>query len=166
VFAACAFPLYAWAIWRVLRFVPAWALQLSLWDLVGAMAYILVFALFESLVLLLFLVLLSVVLPSRALKDRFVALSAMAVFVTSGWAIAAHYDALPLWETQREFIAWAILYVASVILPALFIHRMPRLARAINAVVERLALLSYVYGSVGVLSFLVIIIRNLAGALA
>ena len=65
VFAAIALPVFAWSIVNVLREMPSWVLRLRTWDLVGVIAYMQAFARFETLVVLLAMILLAVMLPGR-----------------------------------------------------------------------------------------------------
>lgn len=166
LFGACVFPVQVWSIVNVLREVPAWVLRLSLWDLIGVIAYTQAFALLESAIIFLVLILLGAILPGRLFRDRFVAQGSMAVFLTSAWAVAAHYsdDAIRLWSAKMFLLGFAV-YLASVAVFYGLIHRHDRLAEAIRSLVERLLVLSLLYVSIDVLSLLIVAFRNVRGAL-
>jgi hypothetical protein len=166
LFAACVFPIHVWSIVALLRVVPAWLLRMSAWDLIGAIAYVQAFSLLESAIALLILVFLGVVLPSGVAKDRLVALGSMAVLLTSLWAVAAHLGVIRLWENGREFLAWSMIYLASVGLFCVLVRRSSKLERLMNSVVERLIPLSVIYVCIDILSVAIVILRNVLGAVA
>lgn len=165
--AACAFPVHVWAIVNVLRELPAWLLRLNVWELVGVISYTLVFSLVESLLFLLALVLLAVFLPKRLYRDRLVATGTMIVVLTSTWAIAAHYnsDAIREWGL-RDFALWGGLYLLSIVAGWLFVYLTKRLQRALVAVADRLVVLAGVYLAVDIVAMFIVLVRNIAGALA
>lgn len=161
MFAACAFPIYVWAILSVLRQVPAWMLRLSSWELVSVIAYTQAFALLESVFVLFCLLFLGAVLPAQLFRDKFVALGSMAVFVTAAWAMIAQYNSekTSLWG-PKDFLPWLVLYSVSIGVPYLLIRRYERLEESVIAFVERLAVLSFFYVSIGVLSVIIVVLRN------
>ena len=71
VFAVCAFPVYSWSILSFFDRLPRWLLHLDPWAVIGIFAYAQMFALLESLSLLLVLLFLSAVLPVRLFRNRF-----------------------------------------------------------------------------------------------
>jgi len=161
LFAACVFPIQVWSILNVLRELPAWLLRLSSWDLIGVIAYTQAFALLESVLALLLLTLLAVILPARLLPNGLVSHASMAVFVTSAWAVAAHYNdhTIRLWGL-REFSLAFLLFLASLALTNLLVSRFGKLAGAIQGLVDRLRLLSFTYVLVDCVSVLIVVVRN------
>jgi hypothetical protein len=49
VFAACVLPVFIWSFYNLLNEVPAFVLRLSVTELIGTSAYVLAFALVESI---------------------------------------------------------------------------------------------------------------------
>lgn len=165
-FAVCAFPVHVWAIINLFREIPAWMLRLSLWELTGVIAYTLVFALVESVILLFALLVLSALLPARFLRDRFVSLGTGIVFLTSIWAVVAHYndEAIRLWGLGRFLIA-AALYLLSIVGVSVLIAHFQRIGVVMVSFAERLAIVSFVYISIDVLAVMVIIARNVGASI-
>jgi hypothetical protein len=164
VFAACAVPVYSWSIVAFLERMPGWLLFLSLWDLMGAFAYTQAFAFLESAAVLLALILLSVILPARFLRDRFIAQGGMIVFLTVAWAVALRYargNASVAFWSLKTLLLWLVLYSVSVGVPCLLINRYGRLEHIIDALVERLTVLLYFYVPITLLSIVVVILRNI-----
>lgn len=166
LFAACVFPTHVWSIVRLLHEVPAWILRLSTWDLVGAIAYTQTFALIETAVILLGMVSLAAILPTRIFRDRLVAKGSVFVFVSALWAVVVHLGAARLWNSGRELLAWSMIYLASVGLSCVLVHRQPKLQGWVNSAVERILPLSLIYVCVDVLSVTIVILRNVLGAVA
>ena len=162
VFAACVFPVHLWTVINMLREVPAWVLRLSSWQLVGVVSYALMVALVESLLLLAGLVIVGIALPRAVLDDSFVAQASMAALLTSVWAVVAHYNdqAIRLWGL-RQFALWGMVYLASILLAYGLIRRFEQLKRVLNALVEGLSVLSFLYVFADLLSVTVVIVRNL-----
>lgn len=162
LFAACVFPVHVWAIIGLLKELPAWILRLSTGEMVGVISYTLAFALFESVLFLLPLLLLILVLPRRWFGDDLVAQGTVLVALTTAWAIAAHYndDVIRLWG-MRQFAFWFVLYLVSLFVVGLAVHRYRRIERAIHTFVERLSLLSLIYVVIDLVAVIVVLIRNL-----
>ncbi len=160
--AACIFPIQVWSIFNMLKEVPAWILRLSIWDLIGVIAYTQAFALLESLIVLFLLLLLSTVLPWQLFRENFLALSTVVVFFTSTWFILAHFNAetVRLWGA-RQFIPWILVYLFTIGIAYLLVQHFKRLEEIINSFVQRLSLLSFVYIFIDILSVFIVIIRNI-----
>lgn len=162
VFAACAFPIHVWLIINVMREVPAWILRLSIWDLIGVISYSLMFALIETGIIFLGIVLLSLVLPRRFFRHKFVALSTMLVFVTSAWFIVLQYNSWII-EFKRPIISliWALSFLLAAAVGYVLVSRRPKLEAGINNFVQRLGVLSFIYVFLDVVGLIIVIIRNI-----
>ena len=160
-YLACLFPIQVWSICNSLREVPAWLRQMSLWDLIGVVSYSQMFALFESVVIVLPLVLLSALLPAGWFRDKFVALATGIVYLSVVWFIFAHINdpTLRSWG-PGQFLPWIGLFLFSQVLFVSLIHYSHKLQSIIVALVDRLAVLSIVYLFIGLISVLIVVIRN------
>ena len=161
-FGAIAFPVHVWAIINILVIFPAWLLRLSLWELAGAISYPLVEALLESGLVWLVLVGISFVLPRKWLADKFVVLASALVWLLAAWAILAQFILVRLLQWgPLQWIPGLIVVVISFGLVIWLIHRFARVESTIKTIVQRLAVLTYIYIFFDVLGLLVIILRNL-----
>lgn len=162
-FAACCFPIHAWSILNVLRNVPSWQLMMSTREWIGVAAYIQAFALLESIIVLFVFLLFGAVLPARWFRNRFVAQSSIAIFVTSGWALALHFNyGLIRRPDVSTSLQWAILYLASIAAACVLVRRYAKLAAWMSACAERLLVLSFFYVSIDILGIVIIVVRNLS----
>lgn len=161
VFSICAFPIYVWSIFNVLKEVPAWLLRLSAWDLIGIIAYTQLFALLESVLVFVALIILGGVLPARLFRDKFVPQSSMAVLLTSSWVMLAHsYSGIFNPDRVKQLALWFALYLISLGLAYAAVQRYQKLQALLRAFGNRLMVLSSVYIAIGVLSAAVVVLRN------
>ena len=161
VFSACAFPIYVWSIINVLQEVPAWILRLTVWDLVGIIAYTQVIALIETALVFLVLVFLGVILPARLFRDRFVAQASMVVLLSSAWVIFSHYNNIVNPDRVRQLVFWVAVYLVLIGIFYVLIQRYKKLEEIIYSFANRLTVLSSVYIIVGFLSVIIVIVRNI-----
>lgn len=148
VFPVCVFPIHAWAILNVLREVPAWVLRLTSWELIGVIAYTQAYALVESLVALIILVVLGLLLPVRLYRNKITAYSTMIVLVTTIWTVLAHYNnGYIRLMGLMQFLPWLGLYILSIGIGYLLVWRYDRVASSIQAIIERIMVLSIIYVS-------------------
>ena len=119
------------------------------------------FAFLESLMVAGFLVLLSAILPSRWLKDGF----AFKGFILIGMATIAAIilqrtlqGELPsspiltlIWFTP---LVWAVVFI-------ILAERKQRVQTVLLDIAERISIMLFLYGPIGVISLLVVTIRNL-----
>jgi hypothetical protein len=68
------FVINVWTIVNILRAIPSWIMSRTVWEVIGIISYPLTFALLESVLLLLGLVILAGILPGKFLREKFVAL--------------------------------------------------------------------------------------------
>ncbi len=153
MFAACVVPVYSWSILMFFKELPYRLHSLPAWDLVGVFAYVQIFALLESAIVLLIPVLLGVILPARFLRDRFVALGSVLALLTLSWLIVGRLGLF------SNFL-WVSLYLISMSMAYMLIYRYKYFEQFINSFTERLTILLYMYVSVTLLSIIIIILRN------
>lgn len=139
---------------------------MSFWELVSVIAYTQAFALLESVFVLFCLLFLGAILPTQFFRKKFVALGGTVVFVTAAWAMIAHYNSAKtsLWG-GKDFLPWAALYLASLVVPSVLIRRYKKLEELMVSFIERLSVLSFIYVSIGVLSVVIVVLRNVGRAI-
>lgn len=161
-FAFCVFLVQIWSIYNVWRAIPSWALAMDTWDLAGTIAYTQAFALFESLLLLGVMVLLAALLPRKWYRDRFVSQSSIATLLAAIAAVLAHVygQGWGIWNT-RGFLTWLGILLILILLASVLVARFDPLRRGIEILADRLIVLSSVYFAIGLLSLILVIIRNI-----
>jgi hypothetical protein len=161
-YAACAFPIFIWSIYHVLEQLPSWLLRLNTWDLIGAVAYTQAFALVESMITCFLLVIPTMILPGRFFRNKFPSIATAVISLTSLWFILAHNNdqTIRLWGA-KQFLIWGVVYAITVVASIFLVYKFEILHRIIDAILQRLSMLSSIYVFIGVVSFIVVIVRNL-----
>ena len=141
--------------------MPGFILRLNYWDLVGTASYTLAFALVESLIIFLPFLVLAVILPARLLKNRFVTTSSIIVLISSFWMMYANAHRIDF-TSWGAADAWLPLsaYLLSLAIPIAAAVRSSQVERIVQAIVARLAVLSYVYVALGCLGVIIVLVRN------
>jgi hypothetical protein len=100
LFISYAFVVNLWSIIQLLNWMPAFILRLRGIEIVSIIAYILGFALIESLLLLGFSVFIGVVSPGVILRDHWLIKSVLLFGTTALWAAVYHLlpDILLAWK--------------------------------------------------------------------
>jgi drug/metabolite transporter superfamily protein YnfA len=137
-------------------------LRLTIWDVVGTAGYTLAFALLESLVILAPIVLLAVVLPPRLFKEHFVAFGSTIVVISSIWMMLANYQRYDFSGIQvAQFLPVLALYLISIAVPIAMIVRDKRFEGIVQGLVQRAAVLAYVYVALACAGVIIVLMRNL-----
>ena len=87
VFSVIEFVVFSWTIYRMFYQVPSWLYNLSLTDILILLAYVLAFALLESLFLLGIMMLLTFFYPARLYRQKIVAQSILILLVLTICAV-------------------------------------------------------------------------------
>lgn len=134
---------------------------MNIWDMWGAMAYTQLFALVESLVLALLLVIAAFILPGRLLRNDLVLSSAVIMFVLAGWILIL--DSFNL-ISERNYLALAGWFVSLLVFLGISLwlsKRWKALQLSIDQLVGRFSVLAAVYLIVDAISIMTIVIRNI-----
>jgi hypothetical protein len=158
---------FSWTIGRMFFFLPMWLYFMTIWDLLPSVAYVLAFALFESLLILGVLLLLAYLLPGKFLRERFVPQGVLVVIIFTIATLLLHKLSYLTYEwSPRQVAINSLLILAAVVLSALaisysLIRPLPTFERFCTSVAERMTVFLYLYIPLGVLSFIVIFVRNI-----
>ena len=176
LFLVCAFPLHVWTILLAFRDFSWIAERTQAWDAIGVLAYALVFAFVESLVVFLAAILLGLLLPRRWEEGKRIALLSILVLATAFWAMLGQLYFL--WNlspptpaiqflSQSDhplrilYAAVLVLVVPTVLVPSYLVVRSESSTRFILGLIERLSLLASIYLLLDAASLVIVVIRNL-----
>ena len=166
VFSSIAFIFFSWSLYRMFWKVPSWLYYLNIKEVLILAAYVLAFALFESLVALGFIVLLCMFLPTRRFKDKFAIQGSTAALLIGAGAVALQrkigviYD-LEAWQILA-YPALALALLVGLILAASYIYdRFQPLARLASALAERMTVFAFIYAPLGLIAAVVVLLRNI-----
>ncbi len=175
LFLVCAFPLHVWTIILAFRDFSWVTERTNSWDAVGVVSYGLVFAFIESVLVFLVAVLLGFLVSKKWNEGRRLALMGTLVFITSIWAMVSYlYFMLNMsvpGETVNFLAGMAhplrFLYAFSlavvgptVAIPAYLVLRSDKFLKGMQALFERLSLLTMFYLFFDLVGLVIVIIRN------
>lgn len=161
VFTTAFVIIYSWSTLAFFNYLPGWMLFLDTWTIAGIFAYSQVFALFESLLALLFLVVVAAALPGRLFRERFVAQGAVIVFLAAAGAIILQVTReIPLWPS-KTLIFGILAFLLMVGILSWFVGKYESIKAGIEKLIDRLVLLFYVYAPFVAISFVIIMLRNI-----
>jgi hypothetical protein len=169
VLGVVLFVVFGWAIRGFLFKIPSFTLYFGLGANLAILSYMLAFALLESIIVTGSLVLLSVLLPARWLRDGFdykgfiiVLVAAVSMILFENYYKADFFKDILAGATYPfpPFI-WgtigAVLLLAALLWLA---HAQPQFRKYALFVVEQLSLFTYIYVPLGLIGLAVVLIRN------
>ncbi len=169
VFNVVLFVVFSWSIRGFLFEIPAFLLYLGLPDISQILFYMLAFALLESILVTGGLVFLSMILPSNWFKSGFAYKGFLIILAaTIGLIIFQGYYKIGFFQNlikndYSDFEPILIgLMISILALSILFwlIHIKPRLQKYLSDLIEQFSVFGYIYLPLGVIGFLVVIMRN------
>lgn len=169
LFSACVIPIHIWSIINILREIPTYLLSMTTGEIIGMIAYAQVFALFESIVVTLFLIILNIVLPSRIFNEKFVSQGSLIVFFTSIWMLFFHYQVRIIKGLSPSLFVylaliwlWVMTYIGLLCASLILIRKNAQFEQRIIDLVERLTVLSATYVLIDIVSIFIVIGRNVS----
>lgn len=161
-FSVVAFAVFSWAILQYLNRVTAWLFYLTVPEVISLLAYTLLFALLESMLITVGLVLLAAVLPGFLFRQNFVPLTTAMILPLALGAMAIHYFENNLRAASLPAVAGAlVLYVLLSFGLYLSVQRIPVVADRFRHTADRVSVLAYLYLPLSLVSLLIVIIRNI-----
>ncbi len=150
-------------------YVPSWLEYLSVWKVLTIVAYVLAFALVESLTMSGFVLLFSLFFPGQIFKANYIALgSSLAGLISLAAILIQRKINLVYRLTLRQLAVYPLAFLLGMALFVLVLSwlfwRFPILVRIVNSIAERMTLFAYLYVSLGLVGMLVVIGRNLFGS--
>jgi hypothetical protein len=166
VLSTVVFIVFTWTIYHALYEVPGWLFYMTLPGILLLFAYILSFALSESLMVSAFLAAYCLFLPARWLKKYFAAEGfLLAILITlAAYLLRNEFEKIQkLAAWQLAAIPLALILMIAILAPfmAKILARFPKLADRLEFIGNRLTIFSYIYIPLGILGWLVVLIRNL-----
>lgn len=166
VFSVILFVVFSWTLYQMFRQVPSWLYYFNIYNILTISAYVLSFALLESLFMLGLVLVLSLVFPVRLFKDQFVPQASAQVLWMSAAALVLQnkIDLFSKVETHLLIVVPLVVLAClavSIILFSWIFARLDFLSRWLGVIAERMVVFSYIYGPLGLISLVVAILRNL-----
>jgi hypothetical protein len=175
LFLICAFPLHAWTLVLGLRDFSWVTERTNSWDAIGVISYGLIFALVESVLVFLVVVLLGYLVSNKWREEQQIVLMSNLVLLTSIWAMVSQLYFMLAVSVPGSVIEYLVnlthpvrfLYMISLVaagvtvsLPTYMILRSNKFLQMYRGLLERLSLLTLFYLFFDVIGLIIVIIRN------
>ena len=166
VFSVIVFVVFSWTLVREFFQVPSWLKYMNVGDIMVITAYVLAFALFESLLVLGFLLLLSLVFPVKIFRDKFIAQGCMLVLVAGLGAVLLQENINLVYHLKiRELSTYPLVILLGLVILvfalAFVFDRLSAIPRLLTVIADRMTVFAYLYVPLGLISLVVVILRNL-----
>jgi hypothetical protein len=162
VYAVIAVPIFGWTITSWLWKLPSWLNFLTPGEMTAIFFYAILTAFLESMLVCSFLLLLSLLLPSRMFRDQFI--------VRGTWlAIGLAFSILGngVWRAMTRFtytevplILWSAVSFIMIVLLTIISGRVRFMIRTAEWFSDRLVVFLYIVIPLSILSILVVVVRN------
>jgi len=176
LFLTCAFPFHLWTLIQVFRDVSWVTERTNAWDAVGVASYGMLFALVESLLAFLVVVLLGLVTPRYWDDDRRIAFLSLLFLIAAVWGMISQL--LFIWNIQlpsqtMEFLVrsghplrWLYggslaIVLATVLLPVYLFFGSSKFSLLVQDFTDRLSVLTIFYLLFDLAGLTIVIVRNL-----
>ena len=164
VLGVVVFVVHSWSVRGFLHEVPSFILYFKIGQILAVFAYMMGFALLESLLVTFGLGLLSLTLPVSWFKNGFVYKSFITV-VLGGVAMLWLENTIMSWNNKfppmELLLTFAGITLGVWVALLLFFHFFKPLQKPLLFIADRIGVMAYLYVPLGVLGLIVVLIRNL-----
>ncbi len=160
VYSVAVVIIYGWSIVRFFWRVPSFIYYSTVGEIGMIFSYLITVNLLESLLVVSVPVVLSLILPSKWFFERFVARGVLLVLLGLGYMmyIGSHNNINE--PFPYTLFRWSPLAFLLILIPVFFVDRINFLARFLEIVSDRLEVFLLISIPVSVISFVVVLIRN------
>jgi hypothetical protein len=167
VFGGVVFIVYAWAVQGFFYQLSSLRLYHNIGDIFAVFCYLMAFALLESVLFLGVLIVLAFLLPSQWFKDGFAVKGFLAVLVSGSamvmlqkYLYSQQMNNYQMPSSTTLFVGLLAGFVLLIIL-ILLVQRISQVRNIVLAFEERLQVFLYVFVPLGILGFIVVVLRNI-----
>jgi hypothetical protein len=161
VFSVAVFACHSWTMLGFFNKLSSFILYFTVGEILSIFAYMMSVALLESIAVTILLVLLSILLPPGWLREGF-AYKGFIIIAIATAASILFQKFLPDDYPSTLMLAVSILVPLALIVAIIVIGRsFPRLQSILLDIQDRISIMSYIYVPIGLLSMMVVVIRNL-----
>jgi len=160
VFASIVFPLYSWTTYWVLDYLPSWLKSMTIVETISINAYAYAWVFLESLMMLLFVLLLAILMPEKWLRKNFVSKGSMVVWLICIFSFLSQLKNTGKYDFMAEINPRVGLLV-SIVFTFLLLSKFHRLNGALRSIADRLLIFLYIYIPVSGISMLIVLFNNL-----
>lgn len=161
VFSVAVFACHSWTMLGFFNKLSSFLLYFTVGEILSIFAYMMSVALLESIAVTILLVLLSVILPPGWLREGF-AYKGFVIIAIATAASILFQKLLP--DDYPSTLMLAVSAVVPIVLIVALIavgQAFPRLRSLLLDIQDRISIMLYIYVPIGIISLMVVFIRNL-----
>jgi hypothetical protein len=166
VFSTIIFIEFTWSLYRLFNQLPSWLFYMNLGEVLVLVAYVLVYALAESLLILVFLLVIAFLLPEKVFRRYFIpqgtlialVIGAAAIYFQNNFSLLADLDSARGWLAVGIALAVLLLLLLG---SALIFNRFKLPGRLITRLGEQMTIFFYIYAPISLLSLTIVLFRNI-----
>lgn len=161
VFGSGVFIIHLWALYNLFYILPAWILRMNIHDLIGAISYVLVFALLESTVLWGTLTLAAIILPPTWFRDYFLVQGASLILLTTIFAMILHFSYALVATNNQALVGIIIVFLILTLFALIVIRKSQRVEKVWRKILQMTIVPAFFYIPFDLIGLVVIILRNI-----
>ncbi|RJP51072.1 MAG: hypothetical protein C4583_09785 [Anaerolineaceae bacterium] len=162
VFAVISFLVYGWTLVVFLWKVPSWMMFLTFGEILSVFAYSMTSAFLESLAALAILLLASMLLPARWMREVFVTRGSVAALFGLGSIMLYMYRlSVTGYAVLHDLFPWTWIALALSLLLTFLAPRLRFVIRSVAWISDRLIVFLFLLLPISLVSVIVVIVRNL-----
>jgi hypothetical protein len=161
VLAVAVFACFTWTIIGFFNKLSSFILYFAPGDIGNIFAFMMAFALLESLVATGLLILLGAVLPSSWLKQGFAFKGFVILLVATATAIRFQHALGDYFPSVWMLLAYSVLPLLLIVGLLWLVHARPKLQNILLGVQDRILIMLFIYLPIGVVGLLVVMVRDL-----
>jgi hypothetical protein len=161
VFGVTLFVVHSWSIRTFLYNLPSFILYMNIGQVAGVFAYMMAFALLESLLITGVLIFVSAILPGAWYRNKFVANCFLTILIGAGLAITIrlslgnHYPGIEALY-GKVLISFLIL-IGSILVT----HLYQPFQKVLDFLAVQISVMTYLYLPIGIISVIAVLARNI-----
>lgn len=161
VLSIAVFVCFSWSIIGFFNKLSSFILYFKPAEIAAIFAYMMAFALLESLVSTGILVLLSAMLPPAWLRDGFAYKGFVILVIATVDALAFQKSLGDVYPPVRTLLFLSVVPLAFTVILLMVLRSMPRMQSFLMNVQDRFLILLFVYIPIGIISLIAVTFRNL-----
>lgn len=161
VFAVAVFACFTWTIIGFFHKLSSFTLYFTFAEIATIFAYMMAFALLESLTVTVSIVLLSVILPASWLKEGFAVKGFVFLIVATAAAILFQKELKDHFPSTLMLLASSVLPLLLIAILIIIVRSMPKVQNILLNVQDRILIMLFIYVPIGLISLIVVMYRNL-----
>jgi hypothetical protein len=161
VLSIAVFVCFSWSILGFFHKLSSFLLYLNLEEIGAIFAYMMAFAMLESLAVTAILILLSALFPSNWLRDGFAYKGFVILLIATADALLFQKSLEEIFPSMLNLVIFSVAPIALIAILISLLHAQPKVQNLLVKMQDRFLIMLFVYLPIGLISLLAVTVRNL-----